>query len=243
MTQTSLLILGKGYLGAPLAAHLRAAGHCVAATRRTADDDLTQAFALDDFDPRAAAVQSWRDHAVWVCLLPPSAGANYVEHLHALLDYAEQCGVRRMVYAGSISVYGSAARLCHEDTPCAPESEAACKILAVENLLRSSRLPEIRIVRLGGLYDDARHPIHSLAGRKMLRGGRHPVNLTPRTDAVQALTAAALQSDNVLLRNVVAAAHPLRQDFYPAEARRFRLPEPHFDPHDLSSGKIVISRF
>lgn len=240
---SALLIFGKGYLGRPLAEQLRAAGHQVLATRRVADDPHTFAFDLDHFPRRLPVPDTWRANASWICLIPPAASTDYVAGLARLIDCAEQYAIQRFVYASSISVYGSKARLCDEHTPCAPERASAQKIHAVEQQLLASSIPSVAILRLGGLYDDSRHPVQRLAGRTGLPGARHPVNLIARTDAVRALTAAALDTDNVRIRNVVAAAHPSRQDFYTAEARRLGLTPPQFDPYDTSDGKTVVSLF
>ena len=158
-----------------------------------------------------------------------------------LCAQAQQLQLAHVVYASSTSVYGSEVRVCDEKSSVAPESDHAKQIVRSEQIWQSSGLPCVSILRLGGLYDDERHPVRRLSGRVAIKGGKHPVNVVSRSSAVAALAHHVAHVQGGIF-NVVEAAHPSRSEFYSQEALRLGLPLPEFDASDASDGKTVISR-
>ena len=158
-----------------------------------------------------------------------------------LCAQAQQLQLAHVVYASSTSVYGSEVRVCDEESRVAPESDHAKQIVRSEQIWQSSGLPCVSILRLGGLYDDERHPVRRLSGRVAIKGGKHPVNVVSRSSAVAALTRHVAHAQGGVF-NVVEAVHPSRSEFYSQEALRLGLPLPEFDASDASDGKTVISR-
>ena len=231
-------IAGAGYLGVPLAQQLQAASYAVSVSSRTPREGVN--WHAWDFAAHSAQ-QDFQSADTWVVLLPPSSGNDYVAHMHHLCAQAQQLHTAHVVYASSTSVYGSEARVCDEESRVAPESANAQQIAMCEQIWLNSGLPHISILRLGGLYDDERHPVRRLSGRVAIQGGKHPVNVVSRSQAVATLAQHIAQAQNGIF-NVVAAAHPSRAEFYSQEALRLGLPLPEFDASDESSGKTVISR-
>ena len=131
--------------------------------------------------------------------------------------------------------------MCDEKSSVAPESDHAKQIVRCEQIWQNSGLPCVSILRLGGLYDDERHPVRRLSGRVAIKGGKHPVNVVSRSSAVTALANHVAHAQGGIF-NVVEAAHPSRSEFYSQEALRLGLPLPEFDASDASDGKTVISR-
>ena len=231
-------IAGAGYLGVPLAQQLQAAAYSVCASSRTPREGVVwQAW---DFAAHSA-LQDFQAANTWVVLLPPSSGNDYVAHMRHLCAQAQQLQLAHVVYASSTSVYGSEARVCDEKSRVAPESDNAKQIVMCEQIWQNSGLPCISILRLGGLYDDERHPVRRLSGRVAIKGGKHPVNVVSRSGAVAALARHVAHAQGGVF-NVVEAAHPSRSEFYSQEALRLGLPLPEFDASDASDGKTVISR-
>ena len=231
-------IAGAGYLGVPLAQQLQAAAYSVSASSRTPREGVVwQAW---DFAAHSA-LQDFQAANTWVVLLPPSSGNDYVAHMRHLCAQAQQLQLAHVVYASSTSVYGSEARVCDEKSSVAPESDHAKQIVRCEQIWQNSGLPHISILRLGGLYDDERHPVRRLSGRVAIQGGKHPVNVVSRSQAVATLAQHIAQAQNGIF-NVVETAHPSRAEFYQQEALRLGLPLPEFDASDESRGKTVISR-
>ena len=231
-------IAGAGYLGVPLAQQLQAAVYPVSASSRTPREGVVwQAW---DFSVHSA-LQDFQAADTWVVLLPPSSGSDYVAHMRHLCAQAQQLQLAHVVYASSTSVYGSEARICDEQSSVAPESVNAKQIVRCEQLWQNSGLPCVSILRLGGLYDDERHPVRRLSGRVAIKGGKRPVNVVSRSAAVAALAGHVAHAQGGIF-NVVEAMHPSRAEFYSQEALRLGLPLPEFDASDESRGKTVISR-
>ncbi|UOO88260.1 SDR family NAD(P)-dependent oxidoreductase [Vitreoscilla massiliensis] len=233
----SVWIAGAGYLGLPLAQQLQAAGVDVRAS--SLSPRSIDAWHEWDFTAETAP-QGFQQAACWVVLLPPSSGMGYVAHMQRLCEQAQQLQVSQLIYTSSTSVYGSAARECDEHSEIAPESAAARDIAACEQIWLSSGLPHVSVLRLGGLYDDERHPVRRLSGRQHISGGKHPVNVIHRRHALAALQY-CIQHPIHGTFNVVEASHPSRADFYGNEAKRLGLALPEFDANDDSMGKTIHS--
>ncbi|WP_416190853.1 SDR family oxidoreductase [Neisseria sp. CCUG12390] len=239
-------ILGLGYLGRPLAQKLYENGCEVAAVKRhLTSDDINLPIWLDTADLNRAAVfqtalwQHWRNKPTWFCLLPPSALDDYVSTLQQWLRLAESFGVNHIIFTGSTGVYGDEVRECDETSPICPQTDNAKQIAAAEALFLNSRIPNVDILRLGGLYSAERHPVTRLLLKKNIGGGRQPVNVVHQDLAVAALFQTALNPNGRSIKNVVEPNHPSRAEFYAAEAAKLGLPAPDFDPDDHRGGKIV----
>lgn len=242
-------ILGMGYLGRPLAEKCYQQGSEVAATKRSlTSDDINLPIQLDSLDLNQADAfdapfweAHWRNKPTWFCLLPPTPFADYTAVLRQWREKAEAYGVQHLIFSSSTGVYGDQARACDETTPPDPQTESARRIVAVEQDLLSSSVPNIDILRFGGLYCAERHPLRSLLKKSQISGGSQPVNVIHRDAAVAALLQTAAQPKGKRIRNVVESEHPTRAEFYRAEARKLGLPEPDFLPDDTRGGKIVNS--
>ena len=233
----SVWIAGAGYLGLPLAQQLQAAGVDVRASSR--NPRCIKAWHEWDFTADTA-VQAFQHATCWVVLLPPSSGDDYVTHMQRLCAQAQQLKVSQLIYTSSTSVYGAAARQCDEHSEIAPESRAAQAIAACERIWLTSGLPHVSVLRLGGLYDDERHPVRRLSGRQNIAGGQHPVNVIQRQHALTAIRH-CIQHPIHGTFNVIEAAHPSRAEFYTREAARLGLALPEFDADDVSMGKTIHS--
>ena len=241
-------ILGMGYLGRPLAEKLFERGSRVSALKKTlTSDDINLPVDLTAADLNDAAVfqtafgQAWADKPAWVCLLPPSSVERYAEVVAQWLALAAQYGVRHVVCAGSTGIYGNRVRVCDESGAPEPQTESARKLLQAEQAFLDSGIDNIDILRFGGLYSAARHPLNSLLKRRRIAGARHPVNMVHQDLAVAALLHALCTPAGVRIRNIVEPAHPSKRDFYRAEAAKLGLPEPDFDEVDESGGKTVAT--
>ena len=253
-TPPDCAILGLGYLGLPLAQKLYEHGSRVAAVKRSlTSDDINLPIHLDTIDlNQDSAFQSanlardtsfWRHHAdkpVWFCLLPPSSLTHYADTVKQWAELARACNVRHLIFTSSTSVYGDKVRECDETATSDPQTESAHQILAAEQYLLDSGVPNIDILRLGGLYCAERHPVSLLVQKQNIPGGNQPVNIVHRDIAVETLFQTALKPNGKRLKNIIEPRHPTRREFYTEEAAKLGLPAPDFAPDD-SRGKIIIT--
>lgn len=232
-------ILGAGYLGAALADELQAQGVCVAASSRTSRPQSW--WRAWDFEQVADGLPpDLQDALTWVILLPPSASKQYLAHMQQLALSANAARQTQIVFASSTSVYGDAPRVCDEDSPLAPQTANAEVLAAAEQVWLNSDIANVAVLRLGGLYDDVRHPVRRLSGSG-LAGGKRPVNMLHKKHAVAAL-ADCIATGRSGIINVVEADHPSRAEFYCSAAARLGVPLPEFSDDDDAGGKTVISR-
>ena len=249
MTDTA--ILGLGYLGRPLAEALYLRGHAVAALkRRYTSDDVCLPIALNvaDLDDEAVWTQPfwtehWADKPTWVCLLPPSAVADYAAVLRRWLALAEYFQAAHVVLASSISVYGDAVRACDEHSPTQPATASARACAAAEDMVLAGAVPQVSVLRLGGLYSAARHPLTRLLQRQPLPQPQAAANMLHQDRAVAALLHAITRPCGRRSRNIVETPPPTRRDFYTAQAALLGLSAPQFDSGDTRSGKSVQTRY
>ncbi|MFV2028927.1 SDR family NAD(P)-dependent oxidoreductase [Neisseria sp. S1] len=241
-------ILGLGYLGRPLAEKLDQHGSRIAALKhRLTSDEINLPIQLSCANLNEAESlnapfwqQYWADKPVWFCLLPPSPfGNRYNSILEQWLKLAQTYGIQHIIYGSSISVYGNSPRECDEDTVPDPQTESARNICTFEQQLLDSAVPNIDILRLGGLYSATRHPLNSLLKRNNISGAYAPVNMLHQDRAVSALFYAACNPQGKRIRNLVEPEYLPKYQFYRAEAAKLGLPEPIFDMDDLAQGKIV----
>ena len=152
-------ILGFGYLGRPLAERLYQHGCRVSALkRRFTSDDINLPIGLHTADLNQTPLSDglfacWQGIPTWICLLPPSAFADYPALIAAWVAAAERYGAEHLIFTGSIGVYGRRERVCDEDSPPDDGDEKAARLLAAEQAVRASSVAATDILRLGGLYD------------------------------------------------------------------------------------------
>ena len=251
LNSSAYAITGMGYLGRPLAERLFESGDNVVALKRLlTSDDVNLPVELDIADLNDADVfkanfwqQNWVGKTVWFWLIPPSALADYAEKVAQWGKLAKKLGAKHLIFASSISVYGNADRMCDENSAVQPQSEAAKVISEAEQKLQVSGVENIDILRLGGLYCGERHPLNSLLRKNHIAGAFQPVNVLHRSLAVNALAQAAIRPNGMRIRNIVEPSHPVKHDFYRAEAQKLGLPEADFDMSDTTGGKTVNTLF
>jgi len=174
VSETALLI-GCGYLGARLAARLRARGARVLGTRRSgaAAAGGVEIFAYDVADARrpAALLAGAGDRPLRVFyLVPPGlragGGGAGADAARAFARLAE-LPIASAVLASSTAVYGDCGECTvSADTPARPQDERGRRLLAIEDAWRE-QLPDARIVRLAGLYGPGR-----VIGRGAVEAGK-----------------------------------------------------------------------
>ena len=183
------LVVGAGYTGSALVQRLRAAGHDVIATRRTATPETV---ALDLADVGAVEYAD----AIIVCCAPP--GADPVREMYNLVSLSG----RRIVYVSSTGVYapGGGASV-DEHWPLSPTTRSGRARLAAEQALTTaaasvpahahfiSPSDGIAILRAAGIYGPGRGLVERMrAGTYRIVGdGRAHVSRIHVDDLVETI--------------------------------------------------------
>lgn len=218
MAVPSVVILGLGWVGEPLAKALIARDCVVTGTVRTSEQMLAWQSVCPSVDvvcwqsgqPLPAAVQA--NTTVIITLPPHKVGADYQAQMVALVQQCADRGIAQLIYLSSTSVYGRALGACTEETIPEPETPQAQALLAVEQACLQAAIPCITVLRLAGLIGPKRYPGRFLSNKPLAGGGRC-VNLVHQSDVVALLVAQIFQPESGIF-NLVAPDHPTRAAFY-----------------------------
>lgn len=237
----SVLIIGCGYVGVPLAKAWIQKGHAVYGTTRSAarrdrlKGEGIQPIVLDLLKPPFDL-----PHADWIYLLV--AGSNdetLTEGMGHLLNALAAAPPKKLIYSSSTAVYGDhRGGWVDEMSLRAATHPAGLRLIRTEEILLSAfekdRFPGI-IARLAGIYGPRRIPGRDL----VLKGGPIPgdpdsyLNLIHLDDLVSLLIDAALRGkagESYLLSDDRPV---LRKEYYRFLAGRLGLS--HFSPTWLPS--------
>lgn len=234
--------MGCGWLGAPLALELAAAGYvvCGTTTRDEKAREMEQqgismhVIRLNESGFEGPIKAFLKGLDVLIFNIPPGlrrdSSGNYPVRISHLRKVLEDVGIPRLIYVSSTSVFG-AQGVVDEDTLPLPDSESGKQLLEAERLLATGRPPyNLLVVRPGGLMGDGRHPVKYLSGKTGLQGGQDPVNLIHGTDARRILALAVNDPEWTGVVHAVYPAHPAKADYYHAQAESMGLPPPKYQP-------------
>ncbi len=251
MPDSTIAIMGCGWLGLPVAQHLQAAGHSIVASCRTSDkaQQLTRLglhaipFQLgDDLQHPDLAPLFAAD--ILILNIPfgrKSSQSNYYDaHMQQLVTHAAKAQIKHVIFISTTSVYGEPSGHINEQATPHPETDSAKANLAIEEWVKTSFAKHYCILRLAGLVGENRHPARYLAGRRNLAQPNKVVNLVHQTDVVQAIQAVinkGLWSETL---HLCAQQHPSRQAYYTKSAQILGLATPHFAQSEVQdSGKVI----
>ena len=186
----SVSIVGLGWLGLPLARHLKNLGWEVKGSKRTHEgveqmrlirlesyyleltpeinadpDDLTDLLSVDAL----------------VINIPPSQYffdlENYVVGVKNLVNEALLYGVTHLIFISSTSVFAEVSGKFDENCQPQPSSDVGKALVEIENWLFQLQDIDVDVIRFAGLVGDDRHPVHTLADKKFLNQGITLLNL------------------------------------------------------------------
>ncbi|WP_298717972.1 NAD(P)-binding domain-containing protein [uncultured Oceanisphaera sp.] len=230
--EPNVVIMGLGWLGEPLAKTLHAQGYRVAGT--TTSQEKAERLRLEGikarvWDINAPLPSAWPADLVantLVLCVPPGKVDDYADTLGRVASLAAGAGVTRLLFTSATSVYGGLG--CKTEADAAPDSPRGERMLAAEQAVRHSGIPQVLCLRLSGLVGGSREPGRFLAGRRF-DGGEEPVNLVAQEDLLRFIPAILARHDWPDVLNVSAPHHPSRREFYTRAALLRDLPAPLFD--------------
>ncbi len=234
-------ICGAGWLGLPLALHLKNQGHSIVATKRQlVDAELLSSKGITGVpftiaDSLSSKTLSGLFASQVICLnIAPGRKSldpkQYVSDMCNFIDHAHKCGVKNLIFISTSAVYGEDTRTVYEYSSIAPVTESAKAHIAIERHLNQVYGKDSCILRLSGLVGENRHPARTLAGKKAMENGQRKVNLIHQDDVVRAITAVIDKVTYGLTLHLAAPHHPSRQEYYQAAANILELAPPEFTP-------------
>jgi len=241
----SVAIVGLGWLGLPLAQHLKKLGWRVKGSKQSlADAQRLHRLGIEaypfSFSEKMNSlpdnIQSLFDVDALIITLPPSrfSSQQYCEHLAFLANQAKKQGVQHLI---------------DESSPLSAEIEIGKTLIQAEQCLFQSEISHCDILRLAGLIGKQRHPVKFLAGKHNLKQGNSPVNLVHLEDCIQAISALLMNPNGLRVYHLCAPVHPTRAEYYTKAAACYDLFTPQFecsdsDPKRINEGnKICQIRF
>lgn len=255
MADTTISILGCGWLGFPLGVSLTKAGYCVKGSSTTPEklhnlkannmmpylikyDPLGQGQSLDEFFSADILIVN----------IPPSTRSKPV-HYHPnqimnIRDQALKQGLKKIIYVSSTSVYPDLNGNVTEDTPPDTSTRRGFAAATAEKIIRHPGITTT-VVRFGGLTGYDRNPgkyLAYLTAEKTDVSSRRkhpstPVNYIHRDDAIGLLTGIIEKGVWNEVFNAVAPIHPTRGEIVSAQTRHTgSISDSRWD----SSFKVVI---
>ncbi len=249
-------ILGCGWLGLPLAEHLRDAGYSVKGS--TTSNNKIQLLKGKEITPFLIELNpdldckncdAFWDSDLMVLNIPPGRGRDNIEEYHlqqinTVIEQLKNSTVNRLIFVSSTSVYPEKSGIVDEvDTESNNAARASGNaLLKAEKKLMSEDNFDTTIIRFGGLYGYDRHPAKYLAGRENISKGNAPVNLIHRDDCIGIIDKVITKDMWGEIFNGVSDGHPPKNMYYPVAARSLGLDPPTFEEDNSKNYKVVSNR-
>ena len=248
----SVAIVGLGWLGLPLALHLKELGWCVKGSKQSPDDAQklhqlgieTYPFSLSDEMKRLPDhIRPLFNVDALIITLPPSSFSSqqYCEYLAFLANQAKKQGVQHVLFTSSTSVFPNISGQFAENSQLSAETEIGKTLIQAEQCLFQSEISYCDVLRLAGLIGKQRHPVKFLAGKHNLKQGNSPVNLVYLEDCIQAITALLMNPNGLRTYHLCAPIHPTRAEYYTKAAVFYDLSIPQFECSDSDPKRIIMA--
>jgi nucleoside-diphosphate-sugar epimerase len=247
MQYQKISILGTGWLGIPLARHLKSKGYQVKGST-TSPPKLNQLVEMGvepyliNIDSRVVGLkgEDFFDSDVIIITIPPSRDIAYTQSQYKIIAQLIQKGnIKKIIYTSSTGVYGDAIGLVDENVTPHPIRATAQGCYFAEQILRNIGL-DTTICRLAGLVGGNKKIGRFLAKRINVLQGNAPVNLVHQDDCVAAITQIMKGNHWNEIFNICADFHPPRKVFYPFKAQQNNFIPPTFAEDDKKPSDYKI---
>jgi nucleoside-diphosphate-sugar epimerase len=255
---SSILIIGAGWLGRPLAKQLSTEGNKVVVTNRSLHGvEQSQLYGLDarsislpleSTAPLSTLILRHNIKTVIGCITPGFRKSDnpdwntYANNWLQIAKAATQGGVDKVIMISSTAVYPSLAKdMIEEDAnfglaqSSSDFDKKSLALLNAEQKLISSQLKYV-IIRCSGLVDDVRHPSRFVPHLKSI-SRLAPANMLHKTDAI-GIVQFAVES---LTNQVINASTPHtvnKAEFYQAALLARNIDAPLPDITDIPDKRI-----
>ena len=241
-------ILGCGWLGLPLAMHLKSKGiHIKGSTTTNEKLSILQKHGIEPFllDLRIENAEIYKnfllDSEVIIINIPPGRDGHVIEtyqkKISNLLPYISID--QRVIFISSTSVYQNTNSEVFEDLVLTPQKTSGKAIVVAENLLRTALTDRLTIIRFAGLVGYDRLPGRFLANKKGLKNANTPVNIIHQDDCIGLIEAVLKKEVWNEIFNGCADKHPLRKEYYTRAALKIGAVPPEFVDGENENYKII----
>jgi len=233
----SISILGRGWLGLPLARRLSQLGHRIRiSTRSAAKQAELSAQGLSgylfDIDRTDALSLELLDSDTLIIAITSKNKEGFQRLIAALADSK----VRQVLFISSSSVYQNLNREVSEDEAA---EDPEHPLYQIENLFRTNTNFTTSVIRFSGLVGPKRHPGRFFRGGKTVKQPDAPINLIHLDDCIGLIETIIKQSAWGEVFNGCSDTHPIKREFYPLVAKAIDMPCPAFSDAQTSGYKIV----
>lgn len=245
-------IIGGGFIGKALAAHLNREKYTVSLSYRSKKPEkpisgIEYCYCdLNEDNPQIANAMLNVDCMV-ICIPPGfrnGVGDFYATRIKTLLDVVHEDKVKQVIFTSSTGIYTQESKIS-EKTAIDTEVPKAKVLFDAEQAVLSSRVKNRHVLRLGGLLggdaENQRHP-GKFNVQLTEENADSEINMVMQDDVIKAITAIIQQPERASeLYNVVSPHHPTRQSFYRRVWRQHepRRPLPAFVTGNNKAGKWV----
>ncbi|SEW57383.1 SDR family oxidoreductase [Chitinophaga arvensicola] len=242
-------ILSCGWLGKPLALHLKAAGYNVKGARTSPEGvKELEALGLEAYNVILAEDVLTGPDAFWeadilIVNIPPRKERGkeaHVSEIALLRSFIETTPISKVIFVSSTSVYKDINGLVTEENEEIPETPNGQALREAENLLLGAESFNTTVLRFGGLigYDRLPDQRRIMEGRK---SNAQPMNVIHRDDCIGVINQVIVKDAWGEIFNACASGHPQRTHYYKAAAQHLGIQMPRRLPAEEEPYKIVGS--
>lgn len=243
----SILIVGAGWVGAPLAAHLSRHGHSVVATKTSQQgvEALKEQqinghvfYFGEQTDTVSQLYSLMLENHIEIVIgsFPPGfrkgSGQAYAQHWQQLAEASQKANIKKLIMVSSTTVYpekpstidenDAALHLTTQGSPHAFSDNATIMLTAEQAVIDSGI--DYTILRFSGLIGPNRHPSRFASKLKQV-SSQAPANMLHLDDAIRAVDFAITQLHNQVV-NVTTPNTVSKAEFYAAALKSANSKEP-----------------
>ncbi len=231
----TISILGCGWLGKPLAAHLMKLGHTVKGSTTTASNiQILKKNGIQPFLIRLRDGQALWEEFLRSDILVLTLASREAKDYELLLQKLQSSPVQQVMVMSSTSVYQNSEQPIDESG-----ATNHSPLLKIEKVFRAQTLFQTTVLRFAGLFGYDRQPGRFFPAHKLIPMPDAPVNMIHRDDCIGIISSILEQKAWGGIYNCCADTHPSKRDFYTHMAHSIGLPTPQFDEGSSGIPKVI----
>lgn len=259
----SISILGAGWLGKPLAQHLKQR-HAVYLSKSSPENTAAlqaEGWNAATFRLGGTLPNLFTDTELAVINIPPKLrgtaspqdAEKFTQNMLKLVsDFMAPSNQtnrnKRLIFISTTAVYGNVEGEITETSAVAPLTLSAKAHVEIEQYLHTQYPEQACVLRLAGLVSADRHPVRSLvkraqASNKPLDNPSQVVNLIHRVDVIAAISTIIDKHHFGTTLHLACPDHPTRERYYSWAAEQCGLPALSFNSQVAHStgatGKVI----